>query len=917
MTRIFLQVLSHSFYGSIAIAVVLVLRLLLRKAPKKFLCLLWIVAGVRLLMPIDIETKLSLVPKTQTQVIQVQDETLYVEAPELPVVFPEPQALPEISQQVPVVFPESPAAPENAPVQLDWLAIAAWAWVAVVFAFGLHMEFTMWRLRRRVRFAVQIEGGWESENIDTAFILTGFRPKIYIPMGMNETDKKYILAHEQAHLDRGDGWIKGIAYLMLAFHWFNPLVWVAYVCLCRDIELACDERVVQFMNVQERKEYSAALLKCSANKAHFLSSPVAFGEVSVKNRILTILSYKKPGFWISLLGIAAIAFVGVCLVTSPMEEEEPSLPPPMTTEPTVAVTETAVSSTFASALTSEAEILEAVTAGIRELENRESYRVHIENHVTHSAREEEGNVYISDIYRYGNDKLELCQTDFGTGTLSLANSSVLYGDLYGLHYGDYWVNEGTREENNGPDVHHWLTYYAPEVNTVTGAKVVSGDTVCMDMQWDSVLGDGVTGTVLVTFREDGTIAKILRSYRGPEGEEGYFLYDITVNILDDPAPQQTWRMIADHAMQCISREELEQVRNARNEMTEIPSNKTDYDQDVTTGSISKQWEFLDKSWHCRIGSTDVTPTGLQQTFEESGDGHASFTVEEGFWLETFDGENWCLLREPLELSPAESKSVSVTWETKDSFLIDWSDSYGTLPEGYYRLGRYYTVTMPDGRSETLPCYCKFQIRNQDVETLLKECEMGVTKLVNSTDYYLKCWNYLRNEEFHHRLDADSHDMVKEVWRNGEDFYQETTYRYKSDGTTKDIIAYLRRGGKGYCTAEKTFIQSMDEAEFTEVDWVDAHTFDNWSAFAVLFSPTDIVEVYKDQRNVIHVRESTDFYDGIPFEEQRYSFTDDGTLVHYQRVFFDEAGTEYIDFELERYRTAEGETRRKIDSISVD
>ena len=227
-----------------------------------------------------------------------------------------------------------------------------------------------------------------------------------------------------------------------------------------------------------------------------------------------------------------------------------------------------------------------------------------------------------------------------------------------------------------------------------------------------------------------------------------------------------------------------------------------------------------------------------------------------------------------------------------------------------------SATMADGRTQTTHCYSKFQIRNQDVEALLTECETGLEKLLSSTDYYLKNWDYLRNEEFHNRIDADSHDMVTEVWRSGDDFYQEITYRYKSDGSTKNIIADLLRDGKGYYTGHKTRKQTIEEAEFTVVDWIEQDTFDRWSAYVVNFSPTDIVEAYKDQAGIIHVKESTSFYDGIPFEEQRYSFNRDGMLVWYQRVYFNEAGEEIVDSEVEVYRTAEGETRHKIDSISV-
>lgn len=140
-------------------------------------------------------------------------------------------------------------------------------------------------------------------------------------MGMTPEEQRYILAHERTHLDKGDHWFKMVGFLALALHWFNPLVWAAYILLCKDIEIACDERVVQFMELEERKAYSAALLNCSTNRAHFAACPVAFGEVSVKERIKSVLSYKKPSFWISLVGVIAIVFVAVCLVTSPARKD--------------------------------------------------------------------------------------------------------------------------------------------------------------------------------------------------------------------------------------------------------------------------------------------------------------------------------------------------------------------------------------------------------------------------------------------------------------------------------------------------------------------------------------------------------------------------------------------------------------------
>ena len=267
----FLQtVLTTSFHGSIVILAVLLLRLVLKKAPKKFICLLWMLAGIRLLLPVPIESAYSLQP-----------------------------------QGIQIVIPAS----LKTVVTVVWLLLAA--------AIGIYSVGSYMHLRRKVFDAVKIPGGWESDRIETAFVLGFIKPKIYIPTGMSPETRKQILAHERTHLEKGDHWIKMIGFIALAVHWFNPLVWVSYILLCKDIEMACDERVVQFMELKERKAYSSALLRCSTTKAHYAACPVAFGEISVKYRIKSILNYRKPSFWISLLAVIAFVFVGICLMTSP------------------------------------------------------------------------------------------------------------------------------------------------------------------------------------------------------------------------------------------------------------------------------------------------------------------------------------------------------------------------------------------------------------------------------------------------------------------------------------------------------------------------------------------------------------------------------------------------------------------------
>ena len=336
MTDLFQNVLTASFHGSIVILAVLVLRFALKKTPKKFLCLLWLLAGIRLLMPFQIRSGLSLQPDVEAVTERpaptvAYEEPAWEELPEAAV-----PVAPEADNRMPVVMmPAGPvmpdAMPEELPEQmmpaadplmtLDAIAANIWAFVAIGFA--IYTLGSYLRLKLQVREAVRIKGNiWECDRIETAFILGFIRPQIYLPMGMSQNNRRHILAHERTHLEKGDHWFKMVGFLALAIHWFNPLVWLAYILLCKDIEMACDERVVQFMELEERKSYSAALINCSTNHAHFAACPVAFGEVSVKNRVLSVLNYKKPSFWISLAGVIAIIFVAVCFVTSPMEEPE-------------------------------------------------------------------------------------------------------------------------------------------------------------------------------------------------------------------------------------------------------------------------------------------------------------------------------------------------------------------------------------------------------------------------------------------------------------------------------------------------------------------------------------------------------------------------------------------------------------------
>lgn len=330
MNALFRNVLTASFHGSIVILAVLLLRLILRKAaPKKYLCYLWVLAGLRLLMPFDIQSQFSLQPQTPPGVIVRWEQPASFYPSEEPEKQPR-QTLTDITdphpdgtyEDLPVsnrALPEEPEARVSLSGQKAIsIPLLPLLWAAVAMAFFGYNIYCYQSLRKKVGNARKIPGGWESDGIETAFILGFIKPRIYIPTQTPQQDRGYILAHERTHLEKGDHWIKMLGFATLAIHWFNPLVWVAYILLCKDIEMACDERVVQFMELQERKEYSTALLNCSSSQVRHAASPVAFGEVNVKNRIQSILAYRNPSFWAGFLSAMAVVFVTVCFVTNPI-----------------------------------------------------------------------------------------------------------------------------------------------------------------------------------------------------------------------------------------------------------------------------------------------------------------------------------------------------------------------------------------------------------------------------------------------------------------------------------------------------------------------------------------------------------------------------------------------------------------------
>lgn len=313
MDDVFLKLVNLSISASWLILAVLVLRVVLKKAPKWVMPLLWGVVALRLVCLFSIESALSLIPSAETIPSEIVTETRE------PVLY-EQATLDIVTNPTLPSAAEVPVGVSRQQAQVDF-NIYSVLWLAGMAALLVHALVSAGKLKRKLATAILLRDNiYESEFVDSPFVFGVVKPNIYLPMHMDEGTAAYVIAHERAHLARRDHWWKVLGYLVLALHWFNPLVWVAYILFCRDIELACDEKVVRGLDGAARADYSQALLSCAAPKRAVAACPLAFGEGNIKTRVKSALHYKKPAFWVAAAAVLAVVIVAVCFLTNPRSE---------------------------------------------------------------------------------------------------------------------------------------------------------------------------------------------------------------------------------------------------------------------------------------------------------------------------------------------------------------------------------------------------------------------------------------------------------------------------------------------------------------------------------------------------------------------------------------------------------------------
>ena len=320
METVFLKLLNMSITASYLALAVAALRLLLKRAPKRVSVFLWALVGIRLLCPFSLESIFSLIPSAET----VPTDILYSKTPEIH------SGIWVLNTVVNPILSETMAPTVGSSVNpmQTLVLISSILWIAGMAAVLLYAAVSYLKIYAKVREATPLQGNvWICDRIASPFILGILRPRIYLPSDMDAQDAEFVVAHEKAHLKRRDHWWKPLGFALLTVYWFNPVLWLAYILLCRDIELACDEKVLRDLGSEIKKPYSDALINCSVKSRMLTACPLAFGEIGVKGRIKSVLSYKKPAFWIVAAAVLVCVLVGICFLTNPATAD-PEAPAP-------------------------------------------------------------------------------------------------------------------------------------------------------------------------------------------------------------------------------------------------------------------------------------------------------------------------------------------------------------------------------------------------------------------------------------------------------------------------------------------------------------------------------------------------------------------------------------------------------------
>lgn len=699
MDKLFVRLLNNSISAGWLILMILILRPLMKRIPKSAQCLLWGIVGLRLIFPFRLESVLSLVPSAHT----LPENILYDPSPAIS------SGIRVIDDAINPVFTGSfstQGVTSINPLQI-WSSIAGWVWLLGAAAMVTYLIVSYLKLYKAVCASVCIgEQVWICDYIDTPFILGVIHPRIYIPSTLQGADLIHVLAHERSHLRRKDHWWKPVGYLILCVYWFSPLVWVGYILLCRDIEMACDERVIRSLDTQERKAYSQALLRCSIRPKMVAACPLAFGEVGVKQRIKSVLYYKKPGFWLILLAVCICIAVAACFLTDPVA---PDTPESVTFNATVLEVEQD-RLLVAPAYDPGGTIWVSCKKGLPEV--NAGYFVQIEHsgyiHMTlpaqipdaysvtvlgsQSGAESYSHMIVDGYLCVGIDLPEgwECQELNADGEFGFYfHPEGVTGGVKLYHANNGFAACGTDVEiieaelANGHTMFRWYyggskvwphaTFDAP------GCYVAVTDQV--ETWWEDyedqvmeIISNAALGMEVIS--EEQAIAIALDAY-GLKGQHPIASFDPMTGLwrvsffrrLEDSAPSQIFL-------------------------------------------VSAKGELMDSdNWGLALTASQVTPNGMMLTCTQAGTHHVGMLITgRHFWLERKTEHGWEVLEPITDEVIFTTEGLLISQNGSVSWDVRWDHIYGTLEPGVYRMGKDVTMDPSNklmGQLETKTFYAEF------------------------------------------------------------------------------------------------------------------------------------------------------------------------------------------------------------------
>jgi beta-lactamase regulating signal transducer with metallopeptidase domain len=312
LEKIFLQIINMSYIGSIVILFILAARLLLKKAPKKYSYILWAVALFRLIVPISFESFLSLIPVNPAP---ISNNILYDTSPYINT------GMPNVDQSISGSLPSADVVASVNPMQV-WIFLGSLLWILGIAVLLIYGMVSLRRVNSRLENAnCEKDNIYRSDNVETPFVLGLIQPKIYLPSSLSEREKDYIVLHEQTHIKRVDHVIRFLSYLTLCIHWFNPLVWIAFWFSSKDMEMSCDESVINQLGHSVKKDYSQSLLNLATGRAKLGLTPLAFGEGETKGRIKNIINFKQPKFYVVVVATIVLVVAVFGLLANPKSDE--------------------------------------------------------------------------------------------------------------------------------------------------------------------------------------------------------------------------------------------------------------------------------------------------------------------------------------------------------------------------------------------------------------------------------------------------------------------------------------------------------------------------------------------------------------------------------------------------------------------